>query len=323
MGGATTRRPAAAPISAASVRDVDGYRGAVGGVDIAAIRAGQGSGPNRVMTVSHDDVTLTACDIGFPIRSHTTLGDDRLVISVMRTAPPGNRWCGIDLRPGLTLVHGPAAEHNATNREGLGFTFATTSAERLQERADQLGISIDLPGRGEVRELAPTTAAGEIRGAFAGVTTRGASRHVPITHLDGLVTAMAHNFAEADDARPRREARRLDSLRIVRIGRELALRLGRVPAIHELCQAAHVSERRLREAFTSVYDTPPSVYFRDMMLDEAHRRLLLGVDATASVSSVALDLGFDHLGRFAQRYRRVYGELPSETLRQRVPTFAP
>ncbi|MED8017168.1 hypothetical protein, partial [Pseudomonas aeruginosa] len=31
-----------------------------------------------------------------------------------------------------------------------------------------------------------------------------------------------------------------------------------------------------------------------------------------------LDFGFAHLGRFAEQYRRQFGELPSETLRRRA-----
>jgi AraC family ethanolamine operon transcriptional activator len=34
------------------------------------------------------------------------------------------------------------------------------------------------------------------------------------------------------------------------------------------------------------------------------------------VSDVALRSGFSHFGRFAEEYRRLFGERPSETLRQ-------
>ena len=35
-----------------------------------------------------------------------------------------------------------------------------------------------------------------------------------------------------------------------------------------------------------------------------------------SVTNVAYDCGFSHLGRFAQEYARRFGESPSETLRR-------
>jgi AraC-like DNA-binding protein len=33
------------------------------------------------------------------------------------------------------------------------------------------------------------------------------------------------------------------------------------------------------------------------------------------VSEVAIDWGFNHLGRFAKQYKRMFGKLPSETFR--------
>ncbi|MBE1043174.1 helix-turn-helix domain-containing protein, partial [Escherichia coli] len=37
-----------------------------------------------------------------------------------------------------------------------------------------------------------------------------------------------------------------------------------------------------------------------------------------NLTELALDFGFAHLGRFAEQYRRQFGELPSETLRRRA-----
>ncbi|MDR7267441.1 AraC-like DNA-binding protein [Pelomonas saccharophila] len=38
-----------------------------------------------------------------------------------------------------------------------------------------------------------------------------------------------------------------------------------------------------------------------------------------SVSQAAGDAGFEHLGHFGTRYRDVFGELPSQTLRKTLP----
>ena len=34
-----------------------------------------------------------------------------------------------------------------------------------------------------------------------------------------------------------------------------------------------------------------------------------------NITEVALDYGFSHLGRFSSDYRKLFGELPSETVR--------
>jgi AraC-like DNA-binding protein len=91
--------------------------------------------------------------------------------------------------------------------------------------------------------------------------------------------------------------------------------IGRVPSIGELCLAAHVSERRLRVAFADVFDTSPHQFLRGWGLERAHRRLSENDGDSVSVSRVAVDLGFGHLGRFSRYYREAYGIVPSATLR--------
>jgi transcriptional regulator GlxA family with amidase domain len=50
-----------------------------------------------------------------------------------------------------------------------------------------------------------------------------------------------------------------------------------------------------------------------MRLERARERLLSAVPSD-TVTSIALDCGFAHLGRFPTAYRTAFGELPAETL---------
>ena len=49
---------------------------------------------------------------------------------------------------------------------------------------------------------------------------------------------------------------------------------------------------------------------------QSTRRKLLKSHLEASISSIALDYGFTHFGRFSQVYRKRFGESPSVTLRK-------
>lgn len=82
-----------------------------------------------------------------------------------------------------------------------------------------------------------------------------------------------------------------------------------VPAIAE---AVGVSTRRLQDAFKLVTGQSPWDHLTAMRLESARARLLAG--AGPSVTAIALDCGFSHLGRFAQAYRATYHEPPSMTL---------
>ena len=84
--------------------------------------------------------------------------------------------------------------------------------------------------------------------------------------------------------------------------------------VAELARSVGVSTRTLQEAFQRDLDTTPLEYWRRTRLDRAYADLL-AADATAtSVTEIAAQWGFFHLGRFSQAYRAQFQELPSQTL---------
>ncbi|WP_055478764.1 AraC family transcriptional regulator [Sphaerimonospora mesophila] len=84
----------------------------------------------------------------------------------------------------------------------------------------------------------------------------------------------------------------------------------------DVAAAVGVGERALYEGFRRHLNTTPMSYLRDVRLDRAHAELTAcGPDAT-SVTDVAFQWGFVHLGRFARAYRERFGENPSATLRR-------
>eukprot|EP01132_Coremiostelium_polycephalum_P017933 gene17933-21419_t len=80
-------------------------------------------------------------------------------------------------------------------------------------------------------------------------------------------------------------------------------------SIEQLMAIARVSERSLYTLFERQVGLSPRDYMRQRKLERVHAMLQL---ATArSVTEVALDHGFVHLGRFSEAYRKRFGELPS------------
>jgi AraC-like DNA-binding protein len=66
-------------------------------------------------------------------------------------------------------------------------------------------------------------------------------------------------------------------------------------------------------SFKRVVGCSPSEYLMARRLDEAHQRLSNATQGS-TVTSVAMELGFFELGRFATRYRQRFAEPPSATL---------
>lgn len=72
-----------------------------------------------------------------------------------------------------------------------------------------------------------------------------------------------------------------------------------------------LSVRHLQKVFHDVYGCSPGDYVVQARLDRAHH-LLLTSSTDRTVTSIATEVGFTHLGRFAALYRRRYGVAPSE-----------
>jgi AraC family transcriptional regulator, ethanolamine operon transcriptional activator len=88
-------------------------------------------------------------------------------------------------------------------------------------------------------------------------------------------------------------------------------------SVADLCRVARVSDRTLRYAFHDELDLSPLAFLRRLRLHAARRELMNAEGALPRVTDVANRQGFLELGRFAGDYRRLFGELPSETLAHR------
>jgi AraC-like DNA-binding protein len=300
------------------VDEVDRYTKSIAGVEIEAVRNGDANGANTVLTVREPRFTMTAADVRMPLLSRTTVGDDQVVMTYIRAASPGNRWCGIDLEAGSLLVYGPSAEHTAITRPGLAWTCAITDADRLAAVAEQLGTPIEPPPRGAVWEI-PRSGGSQVLGTALRTLAESAAGPSDILDRpsDDMFRAMVLTLAGTEHRYTAGGGRGIDSRQVTTLSIDYANAIGRVPSLSELCIAAHVSERRLRKAFVDEYKVPPARFFRTWALAEARRRLVDNDPTHHSVADVATGLGFFHLGRFASYYKRLYGEPPSTTLRVR------
>jgi AraC-like DNA-binding protein len=86
--------------------------------------------------------------------------------------------------------------------------------------------------------------------------------------------------------------------------------------VAEICAALGVSARTLRMCCEEQLGMDATEYVRLRRMHLVHRALSNGNADAASISAVARRCGFRGLGRFAVKYRALFGELPSATLRR-------
>jgi len=86
------------------------------------------------------------------------------------------------------------------------------------------------------------------------------------------------------------------------------------PTMAELCRVAGTSERTLQYAFKDIFEISPQEFMMRRRLHSVRRALLSSDPSSTSVCDLAMEHGFFELGRFAGKYRRLFRELPSDTL---------
>lgn len=124
-----------------------------------------------------------------------------------------------------------------------------------------------------------------------------------------LPAVVLRNWFGAADRLPPRTSNRA---RVLRRALEFLEAYPREPlTVEQLCLASASSLSTLERAFKEHFGVSPKRY---LMLSRFSgvRRSLLGGENTRSITDVANEWGFWHMGKFAADYKRIFGQLPSQ-----------
>ncbi len=241
---------------------------------------------------------------------------DRYGLIFPTTVPSGvSRLNGFVPEPEDLVLVRPGAELLSHVRPGQGWAVVVLDSEAFAPL-----LAAGWPtGAGSALRRGAMRAAPGLRSAAMDIADLAASDPGRLGNpavASAIVEAIATSLGAAlgnPPERPGRAGRRC--LRIVAAATEyLDAILGRPVYSDEVAEALGVSPRSLNEAFGAVLGMSLHRYLQTRRLNLAHRRLRAGEDGL--VKTVALDLGFWHLGRFAISYRALFGETPAETLLQ-------
>ena len=225
------------------------------------------------------------------------------------------RWQG-GPAPESAFAYGDASkELELVIPRGAGNVVGVLPLEPTRERIERLlgqPLSRALPGGQLFRTVAPDRRARLESELRLLVRQPPAGGCLGIAIVESVVRAL--DGAENGSGSSLRAARRLFRRAMERCEDG---DLGVSPA--ELALELDVSLRSLQLAFHACMGLPPARYLRRLRLNRAHQRLMEMEPGEGSVGQVAADLGFTQLGRFAGEYRRLFGEVPSETLRRAAP----
>jgi AraC family ethanolamine operon transcriptional activator len=132
------------------------------------------------------------------------------------------------------------------------------------------------------------------------------------TILLALDKATSVHTGDTPEYRTRRRAHQRVS--VTREFIDACLGAERLPSIVEICAQAGTSVRSLEYAFREVMQLTPTAYLRIHRLNKVRSELRSAPTTDTTITRIATDWGFVHLGEFARDYLRLFGERPSETL---------
>lgn len=84
-------------------------------------------------------------------------------------------------------------------------------------------------------------------------------------------------------------------------------------SIADICEEIGVTRRTLQNATQEVFGIAPQHYLKAIRLNAFRRALKVRQPQDESIGDVAARWGFWHLSQLAQDYRKLFGELPSQT----------
>ena len=227
-------------------------------------------------------------------------------------APPGMRtfvvpasadlklhWRGHRIRGNDLMLFPRNGELQSLSGPDFAVDTISLSDGHLEQAAASLGNARVLASLA-TREVfsAPTAAMDRVRAAVRRAQRFWSWETIQRVAVEILATVVA---SRTPRAHPRADV--LDRARA----------FGPVTNVAELAEGMGVHERTLQRAFSEFDEVTPKSYLLALSLNAVRRALLR--DEDVSIGEVARRHGFWHMGQFAADYRRLFGELPSDSAR--------
>ncbi|MBL8821652.1 MAG: helix-turn-helix domain-containing protein [Planctomycetia bacterium] len=242
---------------------------------------------------------------------------------LLSDAPPGKCvFTGVRMDAGDTILYGAGAEHFSLAKERTSFNL--TWPRSVLENALAANAGIDSPDYFHARSrwsIGPSAllALRQLCVNTLQYFKTAKARHSPVEtiQLEKSLLQRFTNTLSLENKVIQQEATSLEpSSRIILRARSFMEQAGSQPIyLHELCRATGVSARTLQKVFIETLGISPMRYLKVRRLHLARRRLMSTTSDQINVKQAAREAGFWEDGRFAEDYYRLFGFLPSKTLR--------
>ncbi len=278
-----------------------------------------GNGPKAAFSSRvHDEALFCSITCGFHCRGRFMLPPDWAMLGFVHATDELQSWChGVPMVAGMSFTVLPEGISEFTLSAGTQITVMLLPVARVQRKLTELSLR-STPPAGQALSLVQLP-----------VDSQALANHYLQLHaqlgqgaalLPEETDRLLHEHIQAllaagpGDRPGFTRARRTHYLIAQRAENFMRLNLRRNIYMNEICDAAGVSERGLRYAFEDLFGVSPNRYLSMLRLCAACRSLSMADSSRRSVKAIALSCGLWDLSRFADNYRKVFGELPRDTL---------
>lgn len=232
---------------------------------------------------------------------------------------PGQRlqelwWRGHSTGENDVLVYLPGTELKSISAEDFEVHLIAVDVAVIADYFDRCGLTVPDPAKLPSVFRAPDIILRKARSILGKLDEQPAL--VDPCALDALVEKLVNCWVVQTGLQPRSLAPNASRIVMEEIVAAVASDDIGDLRISELCRRGGISRRALEIAFQDKFGTGPAAFVKSARLAHARRQLQLAADADVTIADVMDDVGFSHVGQFAQDYRKMFGERPSDTLRR-------
>ena len=277
--------------------------------------------PHFLLQAQVDGVLVSHARFGCHVEQRGATPEKMRTFAVTHTECPEMRWFGHRFGSDALLAFPTHGEIEVFSRPGFSVSTFSIDMDALAEFAERYGgpSPDDVLAPTETVIPVPAQLLERLHHQLLTVTSMADGRNGALNLAAGfqwrLFSILLQVFRSLGDHRPIHQPvpdRRLfeNIVDLVNSGAESDLRLV------DIATAGQISERTLHNLFRKQFGLTPKAYVKGQLLFRVHKDLWRASSSGTSVSEIANYWGFWHMGQFAADDRKMFGELPSETLKR-------
>ena len=291
------------------INDADSYQAVLSGADVEISQLEPGRLMGRHVRLGLPGGQFSCVETSLSMRGIGTF-PNMWTLSVILESEGRSLQHGIEVSAGSMFIHGPGAEHDGVYGRNFEIVCFTLRDEVFARHIQRLSPPLQDAMRRSWSVFEPPPASRpEIITQFA--EAAAIIQSDPRVRDSGYALAkfeeeLVWGFVEAVAEQFPSHSIGMDQGAAVMVHRvDQMVEKSRLvdPTVAELCDACDVPRRTLNRAFQDAVGMGPATYLRLVRLNRARRTLQRDKDRSITVTDVALELGFWHLGRFAEQYQ--------------------